>query len=188
MLYNFKNSLGEDKIPKELLDISKGVIFLTVIKVGAMFTGRYGTGLIITKLNENSSESRSESKGGKTKYNWSAPSALMITGLGWGLQFGAEITNVMLILTTNQAVKTFQSLTQVSIGTQLGVSIGPIGRSIKSEVAAGEKGAAHAFSYAQSKGLFIGASLEASLITSRNDVNSKFYGEDIEIESLLSGK
>lgn len=39
MLYNFKNSLGEDKIPKELLDISKGVIFLTVIKVGAMFTG-----------------------------------------------------------------------------------------------------------------------------------------------------
>lgn len=112
----------------------------------------------------------------------------MITGLGWGLQFGAEVTNVMLILTTNQAVKTFQSQAQISIGTQLGVSIGPVGRSIKSEVAAGENGAAHAFSYAQSKGLFIGASLEASLISSRCDVNYKYYGEEIEIENLLNGK
>jgi hypothetical protein len=33
MLYNFKNTLGEEKIPRELLDIAKGVVFLTIVKV-----------------------------------------------------------------------------------------------------------------------------------------------------------
>ena len=50
MLYCFKNTLGEEKIPRELLDIAKGVVFLTIVKAGFMFTGRYGTGLVVAKL------------------------------------------------------------------------------------------------------------------------------------------
>ncbi len=172
MLYCFKNTLGEEKIPKELLDIAKGVVFLTVVKAGFMFTGRYGTGLVVAKLADGS---------------WSAPSAVVLTGLGWGLQIGAELTDVMLILSTDSAVNTFKSRAQISVGAELGVSVGPIGRSIESDVTAGNKGAAHAFSYAQSKGLFFGASLEASGIASRPDVNRAFYGEKISPSVLLSG-
>lgn len=36
---------------------------------------------------------------------------------------------------------------QISIGAELGVSVGPIGRSLASDVSAGNKGAAHAFRY-----------------------------------------
>lgn len=172
MLYNFKNTLGEEKIPKELLDIAKGVVFFTIVKAGFMFTGRYGTGLVVAKLPDG---------------RWSAPSAVMITGFGWGLQIGAELTDVMLILSSDQAVNTFKSRTQVSVGAELGVSVGPIGRSIESDVTAGSKGAAHAFAYAQSKGLFFGASLEASGIAARPDVNRAFYGEKLTISNLLSG-
>lgn len=173
MLYNFKNTLGEEKIPRELLDIAKGVVFLTIVKAGFMFTGRYGTGLVVAKLPDG---------------RWSAPSAVMISGLGWGLQIGAEVTDVMLILSTDQAVNTFKSRAQVSVGAELGVSVGPIGRSIESDVTAGTKGAAHAFAYAQSKGLFFGASLEASAIAARPDVNRAFYGEKLKISTLLSGE
>jgi SH3 domain-containing YSC84-like protein 1 len=172
MLYNFKNTLGEEKIPRELLDIAKGVVFLTILKAGFMFTGRYGTGIVVAKLPNG---------------QWSAPSALMLTGLGWGLQIGAEVTDVMLILTTEKAVTTFQSKAQISVGAELGVSVGPIGRSIESDVTAGSKGAAHAFSYAQSKGLFFGASLEAAGIAARPDVNQAFYGEKVSISNLLCG-
>jgi lipid-binding SYLF domain-containing protein len=172
MLLTLKNTLGEEKIPRELLDIAKGVVFLTIIKVGFMFTGRYGTGLIVAKLPDG---------------RWSAPSAIMITGLGWGLQVGAEITEGMLILSTDQAVNTFKSKAQVALGAELGVSVGPIGRGIASDVAASNKGAAHAFSYVQSKGLFFGASLEASGIASRPDVNRAFYGENVSISSILCG-
>jgi len=173
MLHNFKTTLGEEKIPKELLEISKGVVFLTIIKCGFMFTGRYGTGLVVAKLPDGS---------------WSAPSAVTLTGIGWGLQIGAEFTDVMLILSTEQAVQTFMSKAQVSVGAELGVSVGPIGRSVTSDVTAGTKGAAHAFSYAHSKGLFFGASLEASGIASRSDVNRVFYGEKVKPSDLLSGE
>lgn len=173
MLYNFKNTLGEEKIPRELLDISKGVVFLTIVKAGFMFTGRYGTGIVVSKLPDG---------------RWSAPSALMLTGLGWGLQIGAELTDVMLILSTDSAVNTFKSRAQIAVGAELGVSVGPIGRSIESDVTAGNKGASHAFSYAQSKGLFFGASLEASGIAARPDVNRAFYGEKVSISALLAGE
>jgi len=173
MLHSFKHTHGEEKIPKELLDIAKGVVFLTIIKVGFMFTGRYGTGLVVAKTADGT---------------WSAPSAITISGVGWGLQVGAEVTDVMLILASDSAVETFKSRAQVSIGAELGVSVGPIGRTIGSDVTAGNKGAAHAFSYAHSKGLFFGASLEASGIASRPDVNRVFYGEKISPSQLLSGE
>jgi len=173
MLYNFKLTLGEEKIPKELLEIAKGVVFLTIAKCGFMFTARYGTGLVVAKLEDDS---------------WSAPSAVTMSGIGWGLQVGAELTEVMLILSTEEAVKTFMSRAQISVGAELGVSVGPIGRSVASDVTAGNKGAAHAFSYAHSKGLFFGASLEASGLASRPDVNRIFYGEKVKPSALLSGE
>eukprot|EP00597_Dinobryon_sp_UTEXLB2267_P005096 CAMPEP_0170070704 /NCGR_PEP_ID=MMETSP0019_2-20121128/8894_1 /TAXON_ID=98059 /ORGANISM="Dinobryon sp., Strain UTEXLB2267" /LENGTH=424 /DNA_ID=CAMNT_0010279045 /DNA_START=174 /DNA_END=1448 /DNA_ORIENTATION=- len=172
MLYCFTNTLGEEKIPKELLEIAKGVVFFTIVKAGFMFTGRYGSGIVVAKLNDG---------------RWSAPSAVTISGVGWGLQIGAELTDVMLILSTESAVNTFKSRAQISVGAELGVSVGPIGRSIESDVTAGNKGTAHAFSYAQSKGLFFGASLEASAIGSRPDVNRAFYGEKISVSALLNG-
>eukprot|EP00286_Rhodomonas_abbreviata_P001330 CAMPEP_0181289092 /NCGR_PEP_ID=MMETSP1101-20121128/696_1 /TAXON_ID=46948 /ORGANISM="Rhodomonas abbreviata, Strain Caron Lab Isolate" /LENGTH=426 /DNA_ID=CAMNT_0023393287 /DNA_START=11 /DNA_END=1292 /DNA_ORIENTATION=- len=172
MLYTFKHTLGEEKIPRELLDIAKGVVFFTIIKVGFMFTGRYGTGIVVAKLPDGT---------------WSAPSAVQMTGMGWGLQVGAELTDVLLILSTESAVNAFKSRAQLSVGAELGVSVGPVGRSIESDVTAGNKGAAHAFSYAQSKGLFVGASLEASGIASRPDVNRAFYGEKVSVSTLLQG-
>ena len=173
MLHGFKTNAGEEKIPKELLEIAKGVVFLTVFKVGFMFTGRYGTGLVVAKLDDGS---------------WSAPSAVTISGMGWGLQIGAEFTEMMLILASQSAVNTFMGKAQFSVGAELGVSVGPIGRTVDTNVTAGTKGAAHAFSYACSKGLFFGASLEATGFASRPDVNRVFYGEKVKPSILLSGE
>ena len=138
-----------------------------------MFTGRYGTGLVVAKLSDGT---------------WSPPSAITISGMGWGLQIGAELTEVLLILSTDAAVDAFKSRAQVAVGAELGVSVGPVGRSLASDVTAGNKGAAHAFSYAHSKGLFFGASLEASGIATRPDVNRRFYGQKISPSVLLSGE
>jgi hypothetical protein len=43
--------------------MSKGVVFFTILKAGFMFSGKYGTGFVVTKL-----------PGGQ----WSAPSALTV--------------------------------------------------------------------------------------------------------------
>jgi len=160
------------QIPKEMLEIARGVAFLTILKVGFGFSGRYGTGLVISRLADNT---------------WSAPSAITISGVGWGLQAGGELTDVMLVLSSDGAVETFKSRGQMSIGAELGVSAGPYGRSVESDLTAGNKGAAHAFSYAHSQGLFFGASLEACVIAQRKDVNAAFYGSKVGASALLAG-
>ena len=140
--------------------------------MGFGFSGRYGTGLVISRLADNT---------------WSAPSAITISGVGWGLQIGGELTDVMLVLSTDSAVEAFKSRGQVSLGAELGLSAGPYGRSLESDITAGNKGAAHAFSYAHSQGLFMGASLEACVIGQRKDVNKAFYGEARSASALLAG-
>jgi len=171
VLHHLRTAAGEEKIPQELLHIAKGIAFLTVAKAGFIFTGRYGTGFVISKRSGNM---------------WSAPSAVAMSGLGWGLQMGAELTDVILVLTSDSAVETFKSRGQVTVGAEIAVSVGPVGRSIESDVTAGNKGAAHAFSYAQSRGLFVGASLEACGFIQRKDVNSKYYGEKVGASALLT--
>lgn len=42
MLQNFAASTLDDEVPRELLKVSKGVAFFTILKAGFMFTGRYG--------------------------------------------------------------------------------------------------------------------------------------------------
>ena len=68
MLHRMSKTEGEEKIPREMLEVAKGVVFLTIVKAGFMFTGRYGTGLVIARLPDNS---------------WSCPSAITISGMGW---------------------------------------------------------------------------------------------------------
>ena len=172
VLRNFRTqATDEERIPQELLTLAKGIVFLTVAKAGFIFTGRWGTGFVVSKLDGN---------------KWSAPSALSMAGAGWGLQIGGELTDVMLILTSESAVDTFKSRGQLTIGAELGVSVGPVGRSIESDVTAGNKGTAHAFSYAISRGLFVGASLEACAFIQRKEVNRAYYGEKVGCSALLT--
>ena len=111
-----------------------------------------------------------------------------MSGLGWGLQAGTEVSDVMLVLTTDSAVEAFKSTGQLTVGAELGVSLGPVGKSLETDVTLGNKGAAHAFSYAISRGLFAGVSLEACGIAQRKDVNRKFYGERAHASALLAGE
>jgi lipid-binding SYLF domain-containing protein len=163
---------GEQKVPSTILAMAKGVAFITILKVGFMVTGRYGTGIVLSRLPDGS---------------WSAPSAIAMTGLGWGIQVGTEVCDVMLILTSDTAVEAFKSTGQLTIGAELGVSMGPVGKSLETDVTLGNKGAAHAFSYATSHGLYAGVSLEACGIAQCKGVNRAFYGERAHASALLAG-
>ena len=94
---NFYNNGGADmvndqQIPKKLLDMALGIVFLHTAKAGFIVTGSIGTGLVIARCDDGS---------------WSAPCALATVTVGVGFQVGAEATNYVLILTTRGAVRTF---------------------------------------------------------------------------------
>lgn len=75
----------------------------------------------------------------------------------------------------------------VQLGAELGVAVGPMGRGATSQVAASQTDwAVHpAYSYAHSQGLFAGMSLEGSILTVRQDVNAKFYGQHLKPGEIL---
>jgi lipid-binding SYLF domain-containing protein len=47
---------------------------------------------------------------------WSAPSAIMTGGMGFGGQIGAELTDFIMVLNTSSAVKTFMNHGSITLG------------------------------------------------------------------------
>ncbi|VEU33960.1 unnamed protein product [Pseudo-nitzschia multistriata] len=178
---------SDQSIPLDLLQSAKGLIFLTVIKAGFVVSGRIGTGLLIARVDgEDGARSNPQQK-------WSAPCALGTIGMGWGMLAGGDITHYLVVLTTEEAVEAVLSGGKVQLGTELGVAIGPVGRmSQVSASASNTEWALHpAYSYAHSKGLFAGMSIEGAVLGARNDVNAKFYGRsnltpaDLVLDGLM---
>ncbi|KDO21977.1 hypothetical protein SPRG_21204 [Saprolegnia parasitica CBS 223.65] len=74
------------------------------------------------------------------------------------------------------------------MGAELGVAAGPLGRVAAGAMEAGPGGIAPCYSYSHSKGLFIGISVEGSVVLARPDVNLEFYGKEVTAADLLSGR
>ncbi|PVU96748.1 hypothetical protein BB561_000986 [Smittium simulii] len=170
---NNKNQLQytHKLIPSDVLDKCKGIAVLTVIKGGFIWSGRLGTGLVIAKLPDGS---------------WSAPSAIGTLGIGFGGQIGGELTDFVMILNNENAVKAFSRGGNFTLGTNLSIAAGPTGRSV--EVGGSIREAAAVYSYSKTKGLFAGVSIEGTLILEREDANQNFYKYTISSKELLLGK
>ncbi|KAH7332207.1 hypothetical protein KP509_20G075200 [Ceratopteris richardii] len=157
-------SKPERAIPDSILKGAKGFAILTVIKVGMMVTYKVGTGLVI---------------GMRPDGSWSAPSAIISSGMGWGPQAGGEITDFIIILRNKAALKAFSGRIHLSLGAGVSVAAGPLGRSFEADVRAGDGGAAACYTYSLSKGVFVGCSLEGNVVMTRVGTNIQFYGDTV---------
>ncbi|KAG0348999.1 hypothetical protein BG004_002857 [Podila humilis] len=162
----------DNVIPPDILSKAKGLAIFTVIKAGFLFSGRAGSGLVVARLDDGS---------------WSAPSAIGTGGMGFGGQIGAELTDFVIVLNNRAAVKAFSTGGNVTLGGNLSVSAGPIGRTAEAGAAASTGSVAAIYSYSKSKGLFAGVSIEGSIIVERKDANEAFYRHAVSAADLLSG-
>lgn len=154
-----KQSFGPDKIiPPSVLSNAKGLAIITVLKAGFLFSGRVGSGLVVAR---------------KADGSWSAPSAIATAGAGFGGQIGAELTDFVMILNDSNAVKTFAQVGSITLGGNVSVAAGPVGRNAEASGAASLRSVAGIFSYSKTKGLFAGVSLEGSVIVERKDADRK---------------
>ncbi|OMJ26193.1 SH3 domain-containing YSC84-like protein 1 [Smittium culicis] len=158
-------------IPFDILDKCHGIAVLTVVKGGFIWSGRAGSGLVVARLPDG---------------RWSAPSAIGTAGIGFGGQIGAEVTDFVMVLNTKDAVKAFSHGGNLTLGANIAVAAGPVGRS--AEASGAVLNAAPVFSYSKTKGLFAGVSLEGSVIIERKGTNARFYGKKVRAEELLTGQ
>lgn len=152
----------EKSIPHALLGRAKGLAILTVAKAGAFVSYSVGTGLVVSRRSDGS---------------WSAPSALLSVGLGWGAQVGGELMDFIIVLHDLKAVKTFCSRMHFSLGAGCSAAAGPVGRVLEADLRAGDRGSGLCYTYSRSKGAFVGVSLEGNVVMTRRDMNVKFYGD-----------
>lgn len=119
--------------------------------------------------------------------SWSAPSAIATAGGGFGGQIGFELTDFVFILNDAAAVRAFSQAASVTLGGNVSIAAGPVGRNAEAAGAASMKGVAGVFSYSKTKGLFAGVSLEGSVLIERRDANEKMYGGRVTARQLLEG-
>lgn len=160
--------MPEKGIPDAVMRKARGVAVLTVFKAGFGLSGQGGKGLVIAR----------------TASGWTGPSAIATGGAGFGFQIGAEITEFVIILNTSEAVNAFARGGNVTIGADLSVAAGPVGRNL----AAGVMPMAAIYTYSLSQGLFAGMSLQGAVIVTRDASNREFYGRAITPAEILSGK
>jgi len=160
--------IPEKAIPDSVLRNAKGLAILTVTKAGFIGSARGGSGIVIAR----------------TDKGWSAPSAIGTGGLGVGFQAGVEITEFVIVLNTPEAVNAFSKDGNVTLGADLSVAAGPVGRTAEGSVTL----QAATYTYSRSQGLFAGISLEGTVIATRDDANAEYYGKRVAAKDILAGK
>ncbi|KAI9443338.1 DUF500-domain-containing protein [Lactarius indigo] len=154
-----------NSIPKAVLQRARGLAIFQVLKLALALV------FVIARLPDGS---------------WSAPSCIATGGIGWGLQIGADITDFVIVLNSEDAVRAFSLGGNVTIGGNISAAAGPIGTG--GSVQASLAHPAPMFSYSKSKGLFAGLSLEGTVLIERKDANKDFYGSAIPARDILGGR
>jgi lipid-binding SYLF domain-containing protein len=171
-------------IPSRLLRKARGIAIVTCAKGGLGFAGvEFGTGLVVA---------RTTSGDDGEDMAWSAPSALGLAGFSWGALIGAQVSDHIFLLMTDEAVRLFSTQdASIQLGVDIGVAVGPVGRSAEADLAAsrsnGSMAMAPIYTYSLSKGLYAGVSMDGRVVVTRPRVNEKFYGRSLTAEELLNG-
>jgi SH3 domain-containing YSC84-like protein 1 len=120
--------LPEKGIPRRILERARGLAIISVVKAGFIFSGKAGEGVVVAR----------------TRHGWSGPSFIGTGGAGWGPQIGAEVTDFVIVLNNEAAVRAFAKGGNVTLGADASVAAGPVGHALRSTLTAGRRGCSSA--------------------------------------------
>jgi lipid-binding SYLF domain-containing protein len=157
-------------VPKELLEDCKCVAVLPgVLKAAVGYGVRHGSGVLICR----------NAKG------WSSPAFVNISGGSVGFQLGAESTDLVLFFMTDRSARSLVNGSRITLGGKASVAAGPFGRS--GEAATNLELKSEIYSYARSKGLFAGLSVEGARLSPNATDIGNYYGPGVTYNQLLFG-
>lgn len=81
----------------------------------------------------------------------------------------------------------FSNNGNIQLGADIGVAVGPVGRSFEADVGASPQSVAPIYTYSLSKGLYAGVSLDGKVLVTRSRVNERFYGQCVSGMEILQG-
>jgi lipid-binding SYLF domain-containing protein len=162
-----------DNIPQELLEKAECVIVIpSMTKVAIGLGGSYGRGAMSCR------------SGKAFDGAWGAPAMYSLEGGSFGLQLGAESTDVVLLVMNRRGVDALLS-SKVKLGGNASAAAGPKGRNLEASTDATMR--AEILSYSRARGLFAGISLEGTSLRPDNDANKDVYGRTLTARQIVTG-
>jgi len=153
---------------RDLLKDAKGVFIAPQILKGAFIVGASGgSGVFMVR--------------DATTGKWSQPAFYTIGSASFGLQIGGQASEVVLLAMTDRGVAALLS-NSVKLGADVGVAAGPVGMGASAATA---NLSADIISFARSKGLFAGISLDGAVVKVRDSLNHAYYRADVTPTDIL---
>ena len=162
---------SDRSMPISMLNRSNCVAVVPSMKKGGFSVGgQWGRGVVSCRYDNRA---------------WSPPVFFTVTGGSFGLQIGFQLTDLVMIISDRSGV---DSLLQgkLEIGASAGGTALLMGRNagFSSDVLMDSR----IFSYARSRGLFVGLELRGAYIRPDATAHSIIYGETVHVHDILSSE
>jgi lipid-binding SYLF domain-containing protein len=152
--------LAIESIPPTMFARAEGVaIFPDMIKGGFILGVNFGRGVLMVR---------------RPDRTWSPPVMVTMGGGSLGFQAGVQSADIVLVFATPRSLNGILNGQKVTLGADASVALGPIGRQANAGTDA--KLGAEIYSYARSRGLFLGVSINGADLSVDNNANSMLYG------------
>lgn len=151
-----------------LLGKAKAVLIVpSLLKAGFLVGGEGGSGVLMAR-----------GRGGQ----WSNPAFFTMGSGSFGLQIGFQDSEVVFLIMSRRTLESMLDAT-VKLGADASVAAGPVGIGFEGSTAINLR--ADIYSYALSRGAFLGASFEGSVAVEDKNRNRAYYGPDATARSIL---
>ncbi|RLS28787.1 MAG: ligand-binding protein SH3 [Planctomycetota bacterium] len=149
-----------ESVPPAMLQVAEGIaIFPNMIKGGFILGVNYGKGVLHVRNPDRT---------------WSPPVMVTMGGGSIGFQAGVQAADIVLVFATPRSLQGIMNGQKVTLGADASIAAGPVGRS--ANAATDPRLGAEIYSYARSRGLFLGVSLGGSDISVDHNADAMLYG------------
>ncbi len=162
------SSAPDTGVPETVIQRAKCVAVIPKMLKGAFVVGgEHGKGVATCRASS----------------GWSSPAPFSVSGISFGPQIGGKATDLLMFIMNDQGMNQLLS-GHFKVGGDVSAAAGPVGRSASAD--AGYKAAI--LTYSNSKGAFIGASINGAELNQDKDATKAWYGRDVPIKDVLTGQ
>ena len=159
----------DNGIPQDLWAKAQCVVVIPSMKKAAFVVGgEYGSGVMSCR----------------TGADWSSPVFMQLAKGSVGFQIGAQSTDLVLLIMNRRGMDKLLS-DKVSLGADISIAAGPVGRS--ASAATDAQLSAEILSYSRSQGLFAGVNLSGGVLKPDKDADANAYGANANASEIVSG-
>ena len=155
-------------IPKGLLGRAECIgVFPAVKKAAFVVGGEFGRGVFTCRQKDGT---------------MGAPAFFTIGSGSFGWQFGGKEADLVLLIMNENGVRHLLQ-DKFTLGGEVSAVAGPVGRT--AEAATDAQLHAEILSWSRSRGIFVGASLEGTVIKPNKDAIAEFYGKPVSAGDII---